>query len=108
MSSEEKIKLLQDKSMSGRSLFVRVCVVNMVVAASYFAIWMMTYAVSEWMQHRIKISMYPNGTFNKSISVCGDSNRSDENYKRNERIQQETAKWQMYNTMATKSVSLLI
>ena len=71
----------------------------------YFAGWMNVYSVNDWVQHRVKIKMYPNESL-RSFGAC--SNHSDPDYDKLARVQRETSKWLMYSTIALKTASPII
>ena len=71
----------------------------------YFAGWMNVYSVNDWVQHRVKMMMYPNESL-RSYGAC--SNHTDPDYDKLARVQRETSRWLMYSTLALKTASPII
>ena len=71
----------------------------------YFAGWMNVYSVNDWVQHRVKMEMYPNESL-RSFGAC--SNHTDPDYDKLARVQRETSRWLMYNTIALKTSSPIV
>ena len=94
------------QQVQSRWLPYRILCILFVTGCSYFSIWMSGYACTEWMQDKAKRQVFPNGSNLLNLSKCGAVNKSDPVFKDHQRVQQITAKWQMYNTMAVKGVSL--
>lgn len=55
--------------------------------------------VSEWTQNKMKMELFSNSTIQQN-TTCGVRNKSDPVYVKYERVQQETAQWSMYYTLA--------
>ncbi|XP_045187695.2 proton-coupled folate transporter-like [Mercenaria mercenaria] len=100
MQKDEKMYLDKSKHIS-----LRLAGPLTVSFLSYMAIWINTYATSEWIQHRIKVQMFENETLTDTSSSC--NNHSNPDYAKLEKVQQETARWQMYLTMTIKSIALV-
>ncbi|XP_045187694.2 proton-coupled folate transporter-like isoform X2 [Mercenaria mercenaria] len=69
----------------------------------YLAGTIQVYACNEWIQNRVKVTIFGNETIETNSAAC--SNHSDPAYSKLTHVQQETSKWQMYNAIALKAAS---
>ena len=90
------------KDFKGRHIFFRLKWPLAAIFLVYFSGWLNVYSVNDWIQHRVKMMMYPNESL-QSRGAC--ANESDPAYDKLARVQQETSRWLMYNTIALKTAS---
>ena len=90
-----------------RALFWKLFVLILVGCINYFAMGLHSYTVNEWTQNQVKVKYFGNSTFHSNFSACKQSNKSDPNYITYTHVQQESARWQIYNTVASTVPALL-
>ena len=87
-----------------RNVFkIQILVILLITLVTYFGIDTLTYSRNEWLQSKVHSDMFTNQNLTVS-KICGKLNHSEPNYKKLARVQEVTAKWQMYNTIASKGV----
>ena len=105
MSVDSKISPNEDDGKEtkrlSRAVFLKILFLSFVGCINYFAMGLHSYTVSEWTQHQVKIKYFHNRTFSANFSACESANKSDPGYITYTHVQQETSRWQIYNTIAS-------
>ena len=96
---------MDNKDLKTRPILFRLKWPVIAVFLVYIAGWINVYSVNDWVQHRVKTLMYPNETL-QSYGAC--SNHTDPDYDKLARVQRETSRWLMYNTIALKTASPIV
>ena len=84
-----------------RDLLWKLFILSIVGCLNYFSIGMHSYTVNEWTQHQVKVRYFGNISIQSNFSACTETNKSDPDYITYTHVQQETARWQIYNTVAS-------
>ena len=84
-----------------KTVFLKLFILSIVGCLNYFSMGLHSYNVNEWTQHMVKQKYFGNRTFSANFSACEKTNKSDPDYITYTHVQQETARWQIYNTVAS-------
>ena len=90
----------ENKRLS-RTVLLKLFFLSFVGCINYFAMGLHSYTVSEWTQHQVKFEYFHGKTFSANFSACESANKSDPDYITYTHVQQETSRWQIYNTIAS-------
>lgn len=106
MGPDERNPLLNDvkQTLSTRKV-VKLCIVLSMLALNIFGSEFYVYSRNEWLWNKEQRDFFPN----ESVSVgksCGEVNHSDPNYDKHAKVQDATARWHMYMSVGSKSISL--
>ena len=110
MKSDKEILVRQDSENEGGDAepdndwrkFIVLCIVTLLY---YQPMVMLSYIQNEWIQKSIKDDYFPNADLSSNVSSC-KSNHSSVEYQMYTRVQQESAHWIMYISIALHSTSL--
>ena len=84
-----------------KSALWKLFILTFIGCLNYFYKGLHSYVVNEWTQHIVKHKYFGNRTFSANFSACETTNKSDPDYITYTHVQQETARWQIYNTIAS-------
>ena len=96
----EKDRLLGNKSKpiyEPETFNWRFYLIGVVLALYYFSQGMMIYIVSEWIQYYVKTNVFVNISDTDAQQGCEETNHTDPVYKLYAEVQEQSARWQMYN-----------
>lgn len=71
-----------------------------------FGFMLSLFVLNEWTQNQITLKYFPNSTGN--FSTCDTPNKSDPTYIKYQKVQQESAKWQMIYSLSEMVPTLLV
>ncbi|XP_045166197.2 solute carrier family 46 member 3-like [Mercenaria mercenaria] len=107
MSNNEKKPLLKDKDNSNGSKFgYKYFLLLLLMIFFYSSMAINFYTISQWIQYMMRKQILQGKNIN-STSVCQGTNQSDPEYAQYKQVEQKTALWQMFNSLASTVPGLI-